>query len=384
MSDPRILVCSAAVGHGHCRAAEIIARICTGTGANVTRLEALAFAPAWFKAIYRSGYLNAIKKLPGAQRWLYRVTDHPCNGRSSGEALERIAMAKFTHAVTSAAPDLVVCSHFLCARVLCTARAKGAFNAPIAVCITDQHPHGVWLHTGADLFLVASEAAMKRVVESGIPAERVRVVGIPVAPEFGRVDRGAARAELGIGQNAPVALLTGGGLGLGGLESAVSGALATDSSVHLIVVCGHAAELKTKVEGLVGKAGAVATIFGFTDRMPQLMAAADVLVGKPGGLTTAESLASGLPMVLLSPIPGQEEANAALLVSCGAAELEPDPTKAGALACRLAIDGARLGAMRAKIVGARAAFRDDVVRDELAALAARGGGSQSRVRAAHA
>ena len=169
MTAPRILLCSAAVGHGHCRAAQVLGNTLAATGAHTTFLEALSFAPGWFNSIYRSGYLSAIKRVPAAQRWLYHSTDHPCNGRSGGEWLERHAMKAFAAAAAAHKPDLILCSHFLCTRVLCSARDAGLLKAPIAVCVTDLHPHGVWLRTQADLFLLASASAAEHARAQGIP-----------------------------------------------------------------------------------------------------------------------------------------------------------------------------------------------------------------------
>jgi processive 1,2-diacylglycerol beta-glucosyltransferase len=368
LTSPRILLCSAAVGHGHCRAAQVLGATLAAAGASTEFLEALSFAPGWFNSIYRSGYLSAIKRVPAAQRWLYHSTDHPCNGRSGGERLERHAMKAFAAAAAAHKPDLILCSHFLCTRVLCSAREAGLLKAPIAVCVTDLHPHGVWLRTQADLFLLASTSAADHARAQGIDPSRILPVGIPVDPAFGSTCRATARAALGIPSETPTILFTGGGLGLGGLDAAVEGALAAPALAHIIVVCGRDEALRARLHTRLTAANRPFTLLGFTDQMPQLMAAADVLVGKPGGLTTAEAMASTLPMVLLQPIPGQEEANASALVASKAAVLEQDPRAAGARAARLAFDPTTLHSMKAAIAGSRSRFDPIAARDRILAL----------------
>lgn len=94
MKRPRVAVCTAAVGYGHCRAAEVISNILTPRF-DVTRFEALSYAPAWFNGIYRNGYLRVIRTIPSLQRWIYDRTDHVCDGTSAGECIERLAMRGF-------------------------------------------------------------------------------------------------------------------------------------------------------------------------------------------------------------------------------------------------------------------------------------------------
>lgn len=364
----RIAVCTAAVGHGHCRAAAVIGRIAKERGASVQVVEALARTPWWFRKLYRDVYLELVSSAPRLQRWLYRVSDRPCSGTSPGEFLERRAMRKYTRLDLIKQADLLICTHFLCARVLAWRKSRGLIKAPIAVCITDQHPHGVWLCPQVDLYLVASESAREAILKWGIPADRVRVTGIPVSPEFGTISREQARRELSIPMHTPVVLLTGGGLGLGGLDEAVQGAAQISPRPHMLVVCGRDEEVHASAEDFIRESGLSANIFGFTDQMPLLMAAADVMIGKPGGLTTSEALASRLPMVLLKPIPGQEEMNADRLVAMGAAILEYDPVQAGRLGAQLCNDPERLTEMKARIAAAGAGFDAGTMGDALSAL----------------
>lgn len=360
MNHHRVAVCSAAVGHGHCRAAEVIEGILSARF-NVTRFEALSFAPRWFTGIYRNGYLRVIRTIPSIQRWIYDHTDHVCDGSSMGEKVERFAMRRFLEQLVAFDPDVVFCTHFLCARVLAEAVKRGTIRARLVVCVTDLHPHGVWLTQGADRYLVACASAADRVEALGLGKSKTRSVGIPVHPAFGSISRMEARTRLRIPQEKAVILFTGGGLGLGGIDDAVLAAVQANPHLHAIAVCGRDDALRAKLDDSLPKQGVSHHVLGFTQDMPTLMAAADVLVGKPGGLTTAEALASELPMVLLNPIPGQEEANARLLTAAGVAELATSASDAGIRAAVLAQNPQTLNRMRTCIRETRSLFDSQAI-----------------------
>jgi processive 1,2-diacylglycerol beta-glucosyltransferase len=190
----------------------------------------------------------------------------------------------------------------------------------------------------------------------GVNPGRVFASGIPIDPAFGSFgDRAGLRREMGFSPERPVVLVCGGGLGLGGIEETVRALLERRSEIDVVVVCGRNPELRARLEPLQrapARGAASCRVLGFTVRMAELMGAADLMIGKPGGLTTAEAAASGLPMVLLRPIPGQEERNAASLVDCGAAVLEADPSVAGDAAVEILSDQDRLESMRRAARGA--------------------------------
>ncbi|MGH7132352.1 MAG: MGDG synthase family glycosyltransferase [Phycisphaerales bacterium] len=350
MTGPRITICSAAVGCGHTRAAlaihDAIRR--TRPDAAVTIVEALDHAPRWFVAAYRDAYLRLVRHAPSITGRMYDRSDRPGIHGGLGSRVEQLAMRRLASLDAVRRANSIVCTHFLCGRVLGRARRLGVFSAPLSICVTDQHPHAVWLTPDADTVLVASEAARHVAVQSGLAPKQVITVGIPVHPRFGRAgDPAALRRELGLPADRPIVLVTGGGLGLGGVEAAVRALLAAGSRLHVVAVCGRCQKLSTNLRNLAAGNTANLTVVGFTNKMPEYMAAASVLVGKPGGLTTAEAVASGLPMVLMNPIPGQEERNAQLLVAEGVAILERSAEAAAVAAARLIEQPARLAAMRA-------------------------------------
>lgn len=372
MTGPRVAMCSASVGHGHSRAAAAVIDALRARGAGrVDVLDALETAPRWFVAGYRDGYLATIRRAPAVAEWLYNAGDRAPRGARAGTGLERRALRAMASRPEVAGADVIVCTHFLCARVLSDLKGEGVVRAPMAVVVTDQHPHGIWLVPNAERVLVASEEARGAAVAAGLRPERVVVTGIPIDGRFREpLGKAEARARMGLPQDRPVALVSGGGLGLVEMEGVVHGLMESGRGVHAAVVCGHNGALRARLAPLEGPARAGApscTVLGYTTEMHVLMRAADVLVGKPGGLTTAEAAASGLAMVLTRPIPGQEERNARRLVGLGAAVLERRPRDAGRLAAELLMDGERLRGL-----GARAAALGRADAAELAAGAVLG------------
>jgi processive 1,2-diacylglycerol beta-glucosyltransferase len=349
---PRIAICTAAVGCGHTRAAYALRAGLRAAmpGCIVRIIEALDHAPRWFVGGYRDGYLATIARLPRMAGWMYDACDRPSKGLGIGGHIERAALGRFINHPCLARADVVVTTHFLCARVLSDMRKRRLLDAPLVVSVTDQHPHGMWLVPHADRLLVASESARNIAIGSGICATRVHSTGIPIDPAFGAfTDRLAVRRALRLPEDRPIALVCGGGLGLGGMDATVRALLDQPGERHVVAICGNNTQLRDTLLPLAcppRRGEPSCDVLPFTTKMPEYMGAADVMVGKPGGLTTAEAAASSLPMILLRPIPGQEERNAARLVHAGAAALEPDPGRAGAAAAALLTDPPRLRTMR--------------------------------------
>jgi len=225
-----------------------------------------------------------------------------------------------------AQPDLCVATHFLPAEILAWLIAKNKLRARNAIVVTDYDVHAMWLCRTVDRYYVAIPEAAEYLAGIGVPREIIRVTGIPIDPLFSAaVDRAAARKHLKLDAAAPVILIAAGGYGIGPVEQLVRDLLALQKPWQIVAIAGKSEQVKKKLEDIAANAGnlhggaARLCPVGFTREMDQYMAAADLLVGKAGGLTTSEALARALPMALIEPIPGQEERNADHLLEEGAA-----------------------------------------------------------------
>lgn len=331
----RVLLLSASVGGGHTRAAEAVAawiRRLAGDGElRYERLEVqdvLAHATPWFRAAYRGTYLGLLKRAPNLLGWLYARSDRAYRGVGSRWATAHANLAGLRRAIADLAPDTIVSTHFLPSEYLAGLRRRGRLKSRLLTVVTDEHVHGMWLADPCDRYFVAGPGGRATLEQHGVPPERIEVSGIPIDPGFAEgfaegICPAEARARLGLPDDRPIVLFTTGGACVGPVEELFGLLLGMRTRAHVVAVCGRSAAARASLERRLASHQAdspvTARVLGFSTRMHELMAAADLLVGKPGGLTSSEATASGLPMAIVHAVPGQEEHNARALVEAGCA-----------------------------------------------------------------
>ncbi len=332
----RLLLLSVSAGAGHVRAAQAIeAAAAARGGIDVTHLDVLTLVPGWFAKAYGQWYLDLVERHPNLWAHLYQRSH-----RSSAEAwedklrraVERVSTRELGAALQKAAPDVVVCTHFLPAELLARATLRGRVMPPLWVQVTDFDLHRLWVQRGVAGYCVANDEIAFRLREAlpGVPAV---VSGIPVMPAFAsNPPRDVCRAELGLDAQRTTAMVMTGGAGLASAAAMVERLLALPGELQVVAIAGRNAELLQRYEALAREHPGRLVALGFTRTIERVMAASDLCITKPGGLSTSECLAMGLPMLLISPIPGQEERNAQFLLEQGAAWLAMDET---ALAWRM-------------------------------------------------
>jgi processive 1,2-diacylglycerol beta-glucosyltransferase len=234
--------------------------------------------------------------------------------------IERRDSAPLLDKIADLNPDAIVCTHFLPAEILSQSVANGTLRCPVWVQVTDFDLHRMWVHKHMAGYFAGNDEVAFLMQKHGIPDGTIHVTGIPVMPAFTRpLERAECARELGIDPGCMTFLLMGGGAGLGGLATLAQRLLAIPGSFQLIVLAGRNAEELAVLQRLAAAHPGRLVPLGFTDRVERLMACADVAITKPGGATTAECLALGLPMIVNASIPGQEERNANFLLEYGAA-----------------------------------------------------------------
>ena len=325
IAGKKILLLSVPAGAGHTRVAEAI-RACAAADygdVKAIHLDAMAFATPRLRKVYTDFYLLLVKRMPGLWRHVYRLTDEaPTDGwiNRLRRWIERRDCRLLAAEVAALAPDAIVCTHFQPAEILSQQIAAGTQDCPVWVQVTDFDLHRMWIHPHIAGYFAANDEVAFRMREQGIPAQAIHVAGIPTMPAFSMpLDRAECARALGLDPALKTILLMGGGAGLGGLSRVADKLLAIPGDFQLIALAGkNAAELAALQRLAVRHPGRLAPQ-GFTDRVERLMACADLVVTKPGGATSAECLAMGLPMIVNAPIPGQEEHNANYLLEHGAA-----------------------------------------------------------------
>lgn len=321
----RILICSASVGAGHVRAAEAIELALRRHDAapTIANHDVLALMPPAFRRVYRDGYFDLVSRAPRVLGWLYDKTDRPFHKDQVRAKVEQAGAGKLLKMIREFDPDLAICTHFLPTVLLDRERRHGCLRARIVTVVTDFEVHGMWLSVPSDHYFVATGEARAHLEALAIPPESITESGIPTHPLFAeRRDRAAMRRKHGLRADMPLILVSAGGFGAANANRMIDSLLSSGIRAQIVAVCGNSAALKNSIEKSAARRAADAMpalqVVGFTNEMDELMSAADLMIGKPGGLTTSESLVKGLPWVIVNPIPGQEERNAIYLLEHGA------------------------------------------------------------------
>jgi len=324
---PRVLLLSASSGAGHVRAAQALEKAFAARGdCQVQHIDAIEYVSKLFQRAYDKTYISMVRRVPELMGVLYDRTDQPWQHPRRRLALDRLNSQPMIRMLKHVQPDLCVATHFLPAEIIAWLIAKKKLSAKNAIVVTDYDVHAMWLCRTVGRYYVAIPEAAEYLAGIGVPREIVRVTGIPIDPLFtALLDRAAARTALNLDPKSSVLLLSAGGYGVGPLEQLVRDLLALQKPWQLVAIAGKSEKMKSRLDEIARAAGTLPNgsarlvPIGFTTQMDQYMAAADLLVGKAGGLTTSEALARHLPMALIEPIPGQEFRNADHLLEAGAA-----------------------------------------------------------------
>jgi processive 1,2-diacylglycerol beta-glucosyltransferase len=325
-SSPRILVLSASVGAGHLRAAQAVELALRETvpQAAVENLDVLELTNSAFRRFYGKAYLDLVNMAPHLLGYFYDILDRPHRPNSKRDAirlaLEKLNLRRFIRLLKSSPPDLVINTHFLPAEIIASLRRKKELTTPQVTVTTDFDTHRLWVNQPTDHYFTATEEGARYLHSWGVPREATTVTGIPVHPAFSKLkDRDTTRARLSLAGDRPVILQLAGGFGVGPIAKLYQGMLSVECPLDLIVVCGRNEGLRAQLAKLPTGNRHRVRILGFTEQIDDWMAAADLVVSKPGGLTTSETLARGPVMVIVNPIPGQESRNSDFLLESGAA-----------------------------------------------------------------
>ena len=349
----KVLILSASAGAGHIRAAEAVERAFREAGAarEVKHIDTLQFTNKVFRTLYSKAYIEMVNKSPELLGWLYDALDKPWKNERRRLALDKLNTRPFVRMLEEERPDICVCTHFLPAEIISWLKAKRRTRARQAVVVTDFDVHAMWLCHHYEQYFVALEETGAHLTALGVPADKVTVSGIPIDPVFSvGKDRREVCAKHNLRPDVVTILLSAGGFGVGPVEKIVTSLVELKSEAQVVALCGRNEELRHKVEAAAAGARpsrvAIRAV-GYTTEVDELMTASDLLLGKPGGLTTSEALAKGLAFCVVNPIPGQEERNSDHLLEEGVAVRCNNLPALAFKLDRLLADPRKLAAMRA-------------------------------------
>ncbi len=320
---PRVLFLSAAVGVGHTAAANAVrdALVARDPSLETQTVDSYEYAASVFAKVVADGYIGMVKTVPQVYAYLYGRVERARNIPAARRFVNRYTAQNLRAFVERMQPDLVVCTHAFPCGVMSEYKRQFDPQLPVVGIVTDFVVHPFWIYPNVDAYAVATDEMRRRLIARGVPAERVVVSGIPVDVRFGAIpaDREALRRRLGLPPGRHIVLIMGGGVGIGPLDKMMRALARLDVPLAAAVIVGRNGRLERRVVAAAERTPYPLRVFGFVDNVFDYMHASDVLLSKPGGLTSSEALAARLPMVLVRPLPGPEERNTRYLVDCGAA-----------------------------------------------------------------
>jgi processive 1,2-diacylglycerol beta-glucosyltransferase len=266
------------------------------------------------KVITRT-YLGVVKRTPEIWDYLYdnpRVLEKT---RRLRELIHRWNSPKLATLLDRFKPDAVLCTQAFPCGMIADYKKTFRLGLPLVGTLTDYAPHSYWIYNNVDSYVVPSEETGRRLIASGIVAEKVKPLGIAIDPKFNEpVDREKVIRSLGLDASKPIILIMGGTQGLGPIRELIVALSGFPQDLQLVVVCGTNRRLHRWLSARKRSFKKKLACYGFADNINELMSVAMIIVTKPGGITTAEALSKGLPMVILNPLPGQEAMNTAYLL----------------------------------------------------------------------
>jgi processive 1,2-diacylglycerol beta-glucosyltransferase len=312
----KILILSASVGAGHLRAAEAVELALRelASEAVVKNIDVLQWTNKTFRRIYGQAYLDLVNKAPHVLGYFYDMLDQPPGPHRKSDRLrllvERLNLGKVTKFLQAEAWDVVVNTHFLPAEIIAFLKRTGKMNVPQMTVTTDFETHRLWVANPCEQYCTATEEGALYLEHWGVPAKSISVTGIPIHPAFSQpLNRSDILQKYGLTGDRIVILQLAGGFGVGPIEKIYQNLLKIAIPLEIIAVTGRNEEAKNSLAKIEIPQRHRTTVLGFTDKIHELMVMADLVVSKPGGLTTSEVLASGAAMAIVNPVPGQESRN---------------------------------------------------------------------------
>ncbi len=319
---PRVLILSASYGSGHNAVAAALDTAFRAAGARtrvVDHFRELVHPrfDRWSRRLYNA----VLREAPALWGLAYWLGDRMAASSQLTFDMSRLGSAKLLRLLETERPDGVVCTHPTPAAALAALRARGRAVPPFAIVFSDFAAHSQWIHPAADVHYVPADAVRREIVARGVAESRVVATGMPVRPEFDEpMDRAEARRSLGLALDVPVVLAMAGTFAwMGRLEAATRVLRDLPLPLQAVVVTGVDAALAGRLRRMVRRCPDRIRVIGYADNVRRLMAAADLLVTKAGGVSLAEALTAELPIVCFGSLPGHEARNERFAVSAGAA-----------------------------------------------------------------
>lgn len=334
------------VASGHHKAALAIEKAlkAINPATDVLNIDSVNYTSPILGRIINRAYMSIVKNAPEVWDYLYDNPEVVKRTQKLRDFIHKFNSSKLDNLIDGFKPDAVVCTQaFPCGLV---ADYKKTYHRPIPLfgVLTDFMPHSYWLYDDVTNYIVPSEETKARLIQNGVAKDKIKTLGIPIDPVFTiKLNKGELYKKFRLSPQAPTILIMGGGQGLGPIKKIVKHLDKIKMPLQLLVVTGTNRRLKNQLARKHFKDKVL--IYEYIENIYELMELSNLIITKPGGLTTAESLAKSLPMIIVNPIPGQETKNAEFLLSKGAALSARDEEDVAILIQRLLNNSVRLDEM---------------------------------------
>lgn len=322
MSGKNILVVTASMGSGHNKAANAVAEAIKRKYPvnKINVIDFMSTETAYFNSLVKDIYLKMLDHTPSVYEFFYKFTSDSTKGSTIQSVFAHAMKKDMRELIKKYEADMVICTHpFPCAAASYL-KQTGEINIPLITVMTDFCVHQFWLYKNIDIYFTANDLLKKEMVNQGLLEERIFVTGIPVGYNF-RVDynRDDLLAKFKLEKYKPVALIMGGGLGLGGVKNALCQLERLKKDIQILVITGANVALWSEMNEYAQHSKHKIFVWGYSHNIQEFMSVATFLISKPGALTISEALTRELPMILHDPIPGPEVDNAKFVSDNGAA-----------------------------------------------------------------
>lgn len=341
----KVLIMSASTGGGHNRAAraikeELESRTIDNMSIECEIVDSLKLVNNTMDKVISRGYEKSALYTPKAYGSVYRFSETTIASKNEFKTnpLTSLMARKFKHLLNESTPDLIIGTHPFPMIALSTLKKNNNIHSlsrsesfykstkvdipPMISVLTDYTTHSTWIQNEIDYYIVGHEYVKELLVYEGVDSEKVKAFGIPVEKSFlSHRDRETVLTELGLSPKKLTVLLMGGSFGAGNIKETLEDLIAIDRDFQILVITGRNEHLKDKLSKMLDSTihNKNICLLGYTNKMNDILASIDVLISKPGGLTTTEALLNDVPMIVPYFIPGQEEENLDFLTNCGAA-----------------------------------------------------------------
>jgi processive 1,2-diacylglycerol beta-glucosyltransferase len=353
----RVMLSYIDITTGHKRAAQAVHKTFKMVYPNIEILELdpLGYFHPVIENIIGKVYFEMLKTNPHFWEYVYdneKIVKFTAKFRQILNSLNSSRLSKLFYSFN---PQAVVCTHAFSCGIFSALKEKRANGLLLIGIITDFDVHSYWIHKNVSSYIVANEYTAEKLQQKGIDKKRIKILGIPIDPVFTE-DKNIQdlKKKYNLKEDLSTILVMGGGLGFGPIEKIVYYLNEIENiEFQIIVVAGTNKELELKLIELTSKLPKLTKIFGHVDFIDELMKVSDVFITKPGGMTSAESLSCCLPMVIVNPIPGQEDRNTQYLTSQGVAIKANNEFEISKIILELLTKPQKLNEMRSKILNIR-------------------------------